>query len=455
MERGKWVTIGELTALLIILVVVNSSCIGAWWWLVNQPSAEVAAVTVGKGSIKIGLAVDTTHYSGKYAVMGAQLAAEEINKYGTGGPLNSSKGGVKVGDKRLPVEILVEETGEMTQPGTERTIQAVIKLIKRGANVIMGGYATEETALEVCCRYKTIYMCTMSGEDRITAHYSGNPEKYKYVFNVLTNETINYIPLKHLLAHLKEEYGFSKVAVIAEEYEWVDPYLEGLHRDADQIGIEIVYEVRFPSTITTFMPYLTKAREAGAQVIVGIIALDWGLTFIKEWNIMKYGLAVGIVLPAQRETCWEETGGHCKYFIARLDGIPVANISDWYIHEQNAFKEKYGEKPMYTGTVTYTAVYLFCRAVEIAGTLETEAVISALKNIDTDTPGGYFKFNSNQGAYGWPLTPFTWAQWLGPHYAPVVYAYPDPFNGRTLKAHDIVLPPDEDPSWEIPGYTPG
>jgi branched-chain amino acid transport system substrate-binding protein len=446
----RWITGKEIASLVVILALIDGSCLGAWSWFISQPVAEEI---VGPEAIRIGLAVDTTHYSGIDAVKGARLAIDEINQYGTGGPLNPAKGGVQVGDERLKVKLLIEETGEMSQPGTERTIAAVTRLIKKGANVVMGGYATEETALETCCRYKTIYICTMSGEPRITQHYAGNPAKYKYVFSLNTNETLNAQMWVVFLRYLKQEYGFYKVAMINEEYEWVDEYIAAIKKMAQDGEIELVYEVRFPSTVTTFMPYLTKAREAGAQVIVSTIALDWGLTLIKEWSAMKYGLLIGHVLAAARETAWEETGGRIKYFVV-YGSLPAAEITDWMVKLYDSFKEIYGKIPMYTAFNTYYAIYAYCRAVENAGTLETEAVISSLKNLHTELPSGEFMFNSNQGPMGWPLTPFIFGQWLGPSYRPVVLANPDPYKGRTLKQANLVLPPDEDPSWVIPGYTP-
>jgi ABC-type branched-subunit amino acid transport system substrate-binding protein len=450
MAKRGWITGKDIAALVVILVIIDGSCFGAWSWLVSQPAAEEI---LGPEAVRVGLAVDTTHYSGKDAVMGARLAIDEINEYGTGGPLNPNKGGVKVGDEMLKVKLLIEETGEMSGAGTERTISAVTRLIKKGANVVMGGYSTEETALETCCRYKTVYICTMSGEPRITQHYEGNPEKYKYVFSLTTNETLNSMMWDIFLRRMNSTYGLYKVAMINEEYEWVDEYIKTVNRLADEGVIQIVYEVRFPSTVTTFMPYLTKARDAGAQIIVSTIALDWGLTLIKEWSQMKYGLLVGHILAGARETAWEETGGAIKYFVV-YGSLPPSNVTDWGIYLYDRVKEVYGKIPSYTFYNTYYAVYAFCRAVENAGTLETETVISALKNLHTDLPSGEFMFNSNQGPMGWPQQPFIFGQWRDSGYRPCVLANPDPYKGKTLKQADLVLPPDEDPSWVIPGYTP-
>jgi len=462
-EKKRWLTGKKVAGVVFILFMIDASCFGAWWAITHPPEK-----TILPEGVRIGLPIDSTHYSGKHCLWGAEMAADEINEYGTGGPLEPGEAGVLVGKERLPVVIVPEESQEMSPDvGTERTVAAVTKLITTyKVNVLLGGYATEEALLETASRYETIYIDSSSSEDRITTHIIENPEKYKYVFSMLNNSTQLGRAMVTFFEWLRDTYGFTKTAIIAEEYDWCDPIIKWF-KDHTPEGTEIVYEVRFPSTTTTFLPYLTKAKDADAQVLMGIIALDWGITYLKEWQSMKYGLSVGLVLVAERSTCWEETDGGCKYHCEMIGGLPKSNVTDWTYHFYNTFEEKYGEHPMYAAEYSYGAVYTYCQAVERAGTLEPEAVMAELKKTDIILPYCRLRFREQTQCamggnnpdelmpdWGQDYWPNIFSEWMSSKYRPAVYSSADPWMNRTVAYANPVMPPDVDPEWVIPGYTP-
>jgi len=450
MEKKGWLTGKKVAGVVFILFMIDASCFGAWWAITHPPEK----IVLPEG-VRIGLACDTTHYSGREIVRAAKMAVEEINEYGTGGPLNPGKGGVLVGKKRLPVVTIQEETQEMSPDvGTERTVAAATKLVTAyKVNVVMGGYATPMATLETCARYKIIYINTATSDDSITKTVTANYEKYKYVFNAVRNSTMIGLGITNFYAWLRDTYGFTKVAIISEEYAWADPIYSYFKTHIPE-GMEIVYEVKFPSTTTTFLPYLTQAKNAGAELIMPIIALDWGITFMKEWAAMGYGLTAGRLVVADRTTFWEETGEAAKYHlhISTGSGIPPSNLTAESYHFYQGYKDRYGDYPMYIGEVTYAAVYAYAEAIERAGTLDSDAVVAELEETDMITPFNRFKWHKTNhspyygGEYWIPI----FSQWMGPEYRPAVWSPLERFEYDEWVSDPIAYAALELPPWVTP-----
>lgn len=433
MEKKRWLTWRKVAGLVFLMFLIDASCFMSWYAINNPP---VEALEEG---IRIGLAVDSTHYSGRHIKWGAEMAVDEIN----------AEGGVDVGGVSMDLALVVEETEEMKPAvGVERTVSAVTKLIStHKVNVVMGGFATEMAALEVCARYKTIYMCLASSEDVVTEIVVADYEKYKYVFNLGVNSSTLGAAMVEFYTWLMDTYGFTRVAIIAEEYVWCDPIISYFEENKPD-GMEVVYKVRFPSTTTTFMPFLTKAEEAGAQVIMPIIALDWGVTFIKEWTAMQVGLSAGLLVVAERSTFWDDTDGECKYHLEIGGGLPPSNATETTLHFVQGFKERYGEYPIYFAGEAYVAVYAYAAAVERAGTLESDVVVAALEKTDMITPSGILVWHKGshsphtEDIYG--VNSFS--QWMDSEYRPTIWANPERFeyNGWTsdpIAYDELELPP--------------
>jgi len=440
MEKKGWLTGKKVVGIVFILFLIDVSCFASWY-IISNPPAEA----IPEEAIRIGLAVDTTHYSGRHMLWGAQMAADEINQYGTGGPSEPGEGGgVLVGKERLPVVIVKEESQEMSPDvGTERTVAAVTKLITTyKVQVVIGGYATPMAALETCAKYKTIYICPSSSANSITEAVIANYEKYKYVFNTQENSTTLGMRMTNLYSWLRDTYNFTKVAIIAEEYVWCDAIIEYFKAHTPE-GMEIVYEVRFPSTTTTFMPYLTKAKDADAQVIMTTIALDWAITFHKEWAAMQVGVTAGYAVPAERSTYWEETDGACKYHLEQIGGLPASNMTEKSFHFYHSFEEMFDEYPMYCAEQAYSAVYAYCQAAERAETTESDAVVSELEKTDMLTPYSRLRFTkSHSPCAGGEYDPCIVSQWLGPEYRPCVYCEVEKFlTDEPVAYAELTLPP--------------
>jgi len=428
MEKKGWLTWRKVAVIVFLLILIDVSCFASWYVISNPP-----AEAIPEEAIRIGLAVDTTHYSGRHMRWGAQMAVDDIN----------AEGGVNVGGTALPLALIVEETEEMKPDvGVERTVSAVTKLITTDkVDVVIGGYSNVMAALETCVRYKTIYICAASGANSITEPVIKNYEKYKYVFNFCENSTSLSVRTVDFYRWLYDTYGFTRVAIISEEYTWCDPILEYFKTHLPE-GMEIVYEVRFPSTTTTFMPYLTKAKDARAQIIMTTIALDWAITFHKEWAAMQFGITAGYAVPSERSTYWEETDGACKYHLEQMEGLPISNETEKSYYFFSSFRKRYNEYPMYCAEYAYMAVYAYKEAVERAGTLDSDAVVAELEKTDTITPYSRLVFQNCHSPYVKGYWPSVFSQWKRSEYRPCVWSDLDPFLTDEPVAYDeLELPP--------------
>jgi len=103
---------------------------------------------------------------------------------------------------------------------------------------------------------------------------------------------------------------------------------------------------------------------------------------------------------------WEQTRGKVAYLVewggegGTLPGQEITPLTKPFF---NAFKKRWGVEPRGCGNVpSYTVLYLIKDAIERAGTLDVDALITAIEQTDMITAGGRLRFDkaSHQAIYG-------------------------------------------------------
>ena len=107
---------------------------------------------------------------------------------------------------------------------------------------------------------------------------------------------------------------------------------------------------------------------------------------LKQWSGMKLkALPMGFVNAAEQPGFWKATEGKGEFLIVNLvNGGNAPGKYNSLDHEIcHAYEKRWGLEPEGYGTSSsYMAVYTLKEAIEKAGTLEADAVITALENVN-------------------------------------------------------------------------
>ncbi len=401
--KKKW-----FVGLMFVLFSVSSLT------LLSPPSKVNAQ---GKPII-IGAPLATAFLYGWVAERAIKLAVEEIN----------AKGGVTVGKEKRPFKVEVMDTRDL-EPGVpvSDALLVVEKLIlEKNADFIVGGPVRSEAALaamDLLSKYKKVSILstgvlTPAYHKRVESEY----EKFKYCFRISGEVgwmvTGEFIPC---LMGIKEKFGLNKLFIMVQDVAHARGGGDLVAKFAGEKGWEIVGKEVYPTGTTDYSVGLLKARDGKAQVILIWMDMPETAILLKQWYDLKIpALPFGtIVAAAEQPGFWKATEGKGEYCMASVvnAGNAPSNATPWTMKFVEAYQKKYGLEPEGYGTSSsYMAVYVLKDAIERAGKLDSDAVVTALEKTDLMGVYGRIRFNPknhqiipsidpNEGAVG---TIFQW-----------------------------------------------
>ncbi len=344
--------------------------------------------------IVLGAPLSSAYLYGWDAERGIRLAVDEIN----------AAGGVAVGDKKRPFAVEVIDTRDL-EPGVpvSEALMAVERLIlNKGADFIVGGPNRSEAALaamSLLSKHKKVSIVT-SGV--LTPKYhktvAENYDKFKYAFRI-HGEAVNLIgEIIANFADLKEKYGLTKVFIMAQDVSHARGAAEVMGKVAGSKGFEVTGTEIYPTGATDFSMGLLKARSTGAQIINIWMDMPESAILLKQWYDLKIpALPFGSTLAAAEQPgFWDATEGKGEYTLCNVvnAGNAPSEATPWTMKFYNAYTEKWGVEPEGLGaSSSYMAVYALKDAIERAGTIDSDEVVTALENIDLMGVYGRLRFD--------------------------------------------------------------
>jgi branched-chain amino acid transport system substrate-binding protein len=172
-----------------------------------------------------------------------------------------------------------------------------------------------------------------------------------------------------------------RVALLAEKLLWVDPLVELARSRFPAMGMEIVGIWRPSPTATDVTAELSAIKNADAHMIFLLSAGPVGSVISKQWGELQIPAALHGANPSSdSDRHWEITGGLCNYEASHTV-FGEAELTPRTIPFIKKMKGRYGYTPTPSGTL-YDAIYVLKDALERAGTLDTDAMITALEKTD-------------------------------------------------------------------------
>ena len=341
--------------------------------------------TASEETIKIGVFADLDGL-GRFAWQAVLLAAEQINDEG--------------GILGRQVEVIGEDND--VGPGADSMVvkSALERLLFiHEVDFVIGGFHPIVT--DAISEHKTIFISyTINNiEEQVIVDY----EKYKYLFSVVHNTTSLTQGIIDSLQTLKENTDFKKVAYLfGTGYRPTE-----IMGDLDvalpaQYGYEIVYRGTYPPDTFDFSSYFAQAEAAGAEILIPWIGGFEGTPAVKEYCDRQSPMIIysGLLGAASVPDAWEWTEGKCEDLcvtsIPLCVGFPHTSKT---LSSREAYIERWGETPGIVDALAYDTVrFMLPEAIERAGTVETNAMVEALEQINVETSSAKnFAFSSSHG----------------------------------------------------------
>jgi len=220
---------------------------------------------------------------------------------------------------------------------------------------------------------------------------------------------------------IKAKYGLQKLFIMVQDVAHARAAGDATGKLASEKGWEIVGKEVYPTGTTDYSVGLLKAKKDNAQVILIVMDMPESSILLKQWFDMKIpALPFGtIIAAAEQPGFYKATEGKGEYCLASVvnAGNAPSKATPWTMKFVEAYQKRWGMEPEGYGTSSsYMAVYVMKDAIERAGSLNSDAVVSALEKTDLMGVYGRVKFNPkthqvipsvdpNEGAVG---TIFQW-----------------------------------------------
>jgi branched-chain amino acid transport system substrate-binding protein len=381
-------------------------------WVILLVSFLVVTISLpawGAKKIKIGVIGPMKFVQGIGHWNGAVLAAEQIN----------ARGGVKVGDKMMEIELVQADSNEFLNV-TDAT-NAMERLITQDrVNFVVGGFRSEAVLAmqDIAMENKVIFIGCGAAHPQLCSRLIENYDTYKYFFRGTPfNSTFlvrtAFIHLDYVAAIMKKELKIPKlkVAVVAEKAMWADPMVKTCEAVIPQKGMVLAGTWRPSATATDVSAELAAIQRSGAHIIFTIFSSSVGIPFARQAGELKIPAAmVGINVEGQKDSFMQATQGKGDYVMTSntyCQGVESNELTKAFF---DAYVKRFGETPTYT-TATYDAIfYALVPTIEEAGTLKPDKLVSILENRVFKVPSGTVKYMKDPD--GKPLHDLTW----GPGY---------------------------------------
>jgi branched-chain amino acid transport system substrate-binding protein len=366
-------------------------------WLISGPAVYAAEPIV------IGVPTSLGFLEGKEAHKAVQMAVSEIN----------AKGGVNVGGTKRQLKVVAADLRDAA-PGVPvpEALLGLEKIIleQKPTAIVVGPFRSEAliAGMDIIAKYKVPFLGTVAMSPTTEKMIKENPEKYKYIFRTCLNGIFLVKYLAGNMALINKQFGFNKVYVMHQDVAWARG-AAGVMKKVffDKAGWEVLGMEAYPTGTSDFSSGLMKARAKGAQVIMPIFDMPQSGILVKQWNSMKVpALMFGFISPLAGSQAWKTFNG--KIGGAMNSIFEIGNsISTPKVPKSQAFTNKYRKvfgRDIQSGhgvSPAYESVYILAEAIERAGSLDPDAIVTELKKTDRMGVMGRIKYGAgNQIVYG-------------------------------------------------------
>ena len=325
---------------------------------------------------------------------GYQAAIDEVN----------AAGGLDVAGTMHQVKLVVQDNASDSDKAGQ---QAKSLVLDSGAIALLGP-ATPPLTIPVSAVAEQLKVPLVSSITPLKGWLSGTTSGYTYSWDAFFDE-VQMTKTQFQAADLVET---NKKVVIFTDTAEDGPIQAGLWKEnAPEFGYEVVDAIEFPVGNTNFTSQVAQAKASGADIVMAQIIPPDGIALLKEMKTQGYEPQLMFMEKAGN------TGGFPTITEGLADGILAAN---WFAEGMgldreaefiSTYKASIGGVNSDMGILVagYSIAQVLMQAFTKAGSLDADAVNTAIGETDATFPIGHIKFAADHTA---PLT-VVQTQWVG------------------------------------------
>jgi branched-chain amino acid transport system substrate-binding protein len=344
-------------------------------------------------AIILGAATSLTLLEGRESLNAVELAVEEIN----------AAGGVRVGGKNLPLRVVPVDLQDARPevPVSDAVARLERMIVENEIHAIVVGPFRSEVllaAMDIIARHRVPMLGSIAMSPASDAKILKNPA-YKYIFRTCLNANYLVDYLINTMKFLKQRYGFRKVYIVNQDVAWARTTASLLVRlYFDRTDWTMIGQDNYSSGVTDFTASLSKAESQGAQVILPIFDMPESGRLVEQWHRMRgRALLCGFISPMVGPDAWNAFQGKIEgalNVIFELGNIPSTR---WQpsMDFHRAYQTRFGRdiQAGHGPAPAYESVYVLAEAIEKAGSLNADAIVTALESTDRSGVMGRLRFH--------------------------------------------------------------
>ena len=377
-------------SLLLVASLVLTSCSLAPPAPVDEPRPAASGADAEK-IIYLGAAVSET---GRFSREGKDT------RQGYGVWLdwvNNEYGGIKVGDERYKVELVMyDDEGD---PDTAARL--VEKLInEERVDFLLGPYSSflTQSASAIAEKYGKIMI---EGNGSAETLFERG---FQNLFAVLT-PAVDYT---RTALQLLADQGAKTVVIAYEDTAFPTSVADGAQRWAAEYGLEVLGVETYPVNIADVSGIMSKFKELEPDIFVGGGHFNDAVLFIRAAKELDFNpKAMVITVGPSNPKLIEEVGADAEYVIGPTQWEASMSYADDYFGTAAEYAARYekmwGEPPTYQAAESTATVLALHIAIEQAASLDTDAVRTALRNLEVVTFYGPINFDEKGRNAGKPM----------------------------------------------------
>jgi len=338
--------------------------------------------------------------SGEHAKAGAQSSwgVKASVKW-----INDVQGGVKVGGKKIPLEVKLYDN-ESKKEGATSLIERLVSVDK--ADAIIAPYSAGLTmaGAPIAEKYRKVYLSHGGSSNRIFE------QGFEYAVLLVTPASDFQVGALEMFRKLNP--SAKRLALVFEDDEFARMAYAGAEAHARKLGYEIVFKRTYPNNVTDLTPLLSDLKAATPDHIVGGGHFADGQLFARQMadldiDAKGFSLIVAVTLPAFYEALGTKAEGilgpaqwefGVKYSPAEATKVGA----EWYGPTNEEWVKLVktfsgAENPNYHAAEAGAAPLIYARAVELAGSVDSDKVREALSTLKLMTYFGGFKIDGKTG----------------------------------------------------------
>ncbi|MCE4615148.1 MAG: amino acid ABC transporter substrate-binding protein [Desulfurococcales archaeon] len=361
--------------------------------------ADTHPQTVSGNVIKIGMSISLTgkfSIEGKQSLCGVEAAIDYFN----------NNGGVQVNGKTYKLQLVYYDD----QSSKTLVSSLYAKLITSDkVDFLLAPYSSGLTAAAapLAEQYKKVMLSHGGASDSIFQ------QGYKYIVQILAPASQYFATSLEMLKEYQSQIGTVKIAFIYNDNAFANAVMNGAMKEAQKLGLDVVYNKKYESGTTDYSSFISAAKAAGANVLIGGGHFKDGEALVSQahnlgWHLKFIGILVapaepqfytdlkdvanGVAYPSQ----WDVSINFDQNYAKKLGLTWFGPTKDEFL---KYFKQDCPnmEEASYHTAEAGAAVVFLVKAIETANSLDSTAVRQSMNNLDLMTFFGRLKIDPQTG----------------------------------------------------------